>query len=416
MNTNSLHCSTARQTVIMVSFAGWPLKAGSGFVIAATYSIMLWLFDAWDHPAERIGIADLSWFLVSCVMLGLAHVYPGLGRVPDHLMDNIFSFFAEPHVRIVQHVVATVAASWFVIRVPTIFLGYLFRKESPGSNEARSPHEPFVQGSHEQQNIYWLTREIAKNCTVHLQEHFGGAGCQLAPGASLEQIRDLDRLLWVELPKDYKIFLQLTNGLHEVLDGGDHGLQFLSTNSGHWLETVSPARQDIRATWLIESMFGPGTRKELAEQVVGGKDVRHRTSFVKIADRVTGVGGVYLVPAEDCRSIAREWVPSALHDSGRCGKLIGEIMHHCDIYFGGRSERPRLLQDWDDWVVLQVDQNGNRCRLYPSFTALLQTLSEISRRPSSDIFGMPGILEDPTYAEYCYLRWEWELRRRSMAD
>ncbi|KAI0111270.1 hypothetical protein GGR51DRAFT_71746 [Nemania sp. FL0031] len=430
------------------------LSVGGGCAIVAMHSIVVWFSNGWDHLIERFASIASSYImlfcllnlcslvfdrimnpaselllaahakiqnsrikdttnpwifitsvLIFCVALWCVYVFAILGWVSLHdMLHNSTSFFTPPHAAQVLHQMITATATmWFLIRLIRAFRGDR-RKQSP-HKEARSPQELSIQGNHMQQDIHRLVREIVANYnTYHLSQ--SSVGCKLEPGASLEQIRDLDRLVKVDLPKDYKIFLQLTNGLNDIPSGCMGYLQFISTNSADWLETVSPAEQDGRATWFIDSLFGPGIARELreAKKVQNGRNVQHRTSFHKIAS------GVYLVPPGDCRSIAREWVTGTIQGRWLCGNTIGHMIPYLESYFGdGDLRRLNFLQDWDEWLVLQVGGGEGRWRLYPSFTAFLQTLNKINQRPS------PWISEE-TYAEYCRLAWDREWQRRSISS
>ncbi|KAI1146426.1 hypothetical protein F4825DRAFT_440756 [Nemania diffusa] len=356
-----------------------------------------WISDAWSSVSRMI-----SEFIPFCSVFG--------GMSPRHMLSGVISFFAQPHaMNIVHQMITMTIVLWLVIRPLLTFLGN--RIQGTTDNEARPADKRCIECTPEGKGIYRRVNVIMENSNGHwkkFQGRFPGRACQLEEGASPEQIQSLDQLLGVTLPEDYKLFLRHTNGLDNVLDGGFAHLTFMSTENAKWLEDIYHwpclRTQDLWATWFIESMFGRGTRKELAEQVAGKSNIRHRTRFIKIASRATTSGGVFLVPPGDCRSIAREWVRSALEDEGRCGALIGRIDHHGQTYFS-KSGRPLvLLQNWEKWLVLQVDEGGKHCRLYPHFTALLQTLAEVSDRPTKELF-VNGICES-TYAEFCISKWE----------
>ncbi|KAJ8129604.1 hypothetical protein O1611_g4024 [Lasiodiplodia mahajangana] len=343
--------------------------------------------------------------LVSGMILGLVYICAVLGWAPPRdMLRNGISFFAQPHaMRVLRRIATTTAALWLLIRLIRAFLGD--RRKQSAHKEARSPQEPSIPSNNMQQYIYRLVREIVPSPTIREQSE-SSTGCELKPGASLEQIQELDRVIQAELPTDYKIFLQLTNGLSNFPEGSSRHLQFISTNSASWLEMVEGHNQDRRARLFIDALFGPGIARELYD----GKSIRHPTSFHKITSNSAGFDsrGVYLVPPEDCRTIARKWVMGILENL--CGRAIGETTHHISLHFGdGDWRRLYVLQDWDEWLVLHVQQIGGRerCRLYPGFTAFLQSMNEISR-------GLAPSNGQDIYTTCCRRRWEWEFEKRSI--
>ncbi|KAI1748998.1 hypothetical protein F4782DRAFT_533955 [Xylaria castorea] len=377
----------------MHMFAPWiPTTWSSSYILPRfiqSYSIISWIFDS-----------------------GLS--------MPRHMLNSGISFIAQPHMMHRAHqVITTAAAAWFIIRHITAFL---FNSSTHTiSNENPSTHELYLNGSNEQQHIYWAAREIATNCTTHWRKHFTW-GCHLEESAPLEQMQKLEFLLDVKLPHDYKTFLQLTNGLNNVLDGGKPHLTFLPADSPHFAlssiyQEPSDEMRRLYVTWLVESLFGPGSRAELIEQTghYGGGG-QCSIKLIKIASRDNESGGVFLVSPEDVRYTVQDWVKVALYHRKRNGALIGKINNHVESYFGNIGLRLGMLKDWREWLVLQVQEQEQhnarvtRCRLYPGFTAFLQTLAEITRR--STAFLMTGSIGEHHYANHCRWQWEWEWDRK----
>ncbi|KAI8948045.1 hypothetical protein F4801DRAFT_581799 [Xylaria longipes] len=373
--------------------------------LGAIHMFAPWVPTTWS-PSYMISRLVQSYSIVSWVFdSGLS--------VPRHMVNSGISFFAQPHMMHRVHQMITAAAAlWFIIRHITALLHS--RSTQTTSNKTSSTHELDVDGGDEQRHINQKVREIVANCNAHLLRHFTW-GCQLEEGASPEQIRKLDRLLRVELPNDYKTFLQLTNGLKNVLDGGRR-LTFLPADCPSFAvkETYQEPCIELRrlhVTWLLESLFGPGTHAELMEQtgfrgVEGERGIR----LFKIASRETQMGGVFLVCPKDIQNIVSDWAEVALFDKKRNGSLIGRIYGHGKDYFGNfSSDMEMLLMFWPGWLVLQVDPAGPHYRLYPSFTAFLETLAEITRRPNDDLVqdGL-GSHNEGQYADLCRWKWEWE--------
>ncbi|KAI1734969.1 hypothetical protein F4680DRAFT_317108 [Xylaria scruposa] len=309
------------------------------------------------------------------------------------------------------------AAVWFIIRHTTAF--FHDRSTQMISNKDPSTHALYVNGSNEQQHIYWTVREIATNCCTHWRKRYNW-GCHLEEGAPPEQVRKLDILLDVKLPNDYKTFLQLTNGLNNVLDGGKPHLTFLPADSpqialSSVYENPSDEMRKLYAAWLVESLCGPGSRAELIEQT-GYRFREYDINLVKIASRGNEPGGVFLVSPKDVRKTVHGWMRVAFHHPKRNGALIGRINCHVGSYFGHIGSELDLLKDWEEWLVLQVQEQGQgnckvtRCRLYPSFLAFLQTLAEMSRRSTDNL--LSGMMGEHIYADNCRLKWEWEWDRR----
>ncbi|KAI0551709.1 hypothetical protein F4679DRAFT_537690 [Xylaria curta] len=169
----------------------------------------------------------------------------------------------------------------------------------------------------------------------------------------------------------------------------------------------------LHAAWLVESLFGPGSRIELIKQTghqVGAGE--YDITLVKIASRGNEPGGVFLVHPGDIRDTVQDWIRVALHHPKRNGRLIGKINGHVRSYFGSIGSRLDLLKTWEDWLVLQVEEQDKitRCRLYPSFLVFLQTLAEMSRRSTANL--LSGVMNEDIYADHCRWKWEWEWDRR----
>ncbi|KAI0451224.1 hypothetical protein F5B21DRAFT_387692 [Xylaria acuta] len=382
------------------------------------------------EPMFNLGVIHMfaPWIPTTClpssIILRLVQTYSIISWVfdfglsmPRLMASSGISFLTQPHVmHRVHQIITTAAAAWFIIRHITAFLHS--RPPQTISNATPSTEELYLNGSNEQQHIYWATREIVTNCDTHWRKYFTW-GCHLEEGAPPEQMEKLEYLLDIELPNDYKIFLRLTNGLTNVLDGGKPHLTFLPSDSPIFAmreiyNNPSPAVRRLHVTWLIESMFGPGSRAELTEQTghpggCGERSIR----LIKIASRGNEPGGVFLISPEDVQDTAADWVKVGLTHDKRNGSLIGRMGHHRQCYFGYMGSQLELLKDWKEWLVLQV-QHGpkeTRCRLYPSFTAFLQTLAEITRRSTPCL--IQGAIEEHHYADYCHWKWEWEYNRRT---
>lgn len=365
------------------------------------------VFERWIRTT-RPRLCDAMWELVHfCLINGRTFLV--------HLLDGGTPSCAQLQVTHILHqMITTRVALWFLVTAVTAFLDNRSGAE-PVSNEARPNRELQIGGSHEEQRIYWLVWEIMNNCSADWYDD-GGRKCQLKEGAAPEEIRCLDSLLRVSLPKQFKTFLQLTNGLNNVLDGSSERIHFMSaTDSIDYTREMyrSPfsARrktQELWATWLVESMFGPGTREELTGQVTDHDLPKSGIRLIRIACRGAGSDGVFLVSPEDWHEMAQGWVRSAFGDSGRNGSLIGRIDAHGETYFGDMGRRLETLRGREEWLVLQVTER--RCRLYPSFTAFLQTLAEITRRTPDELL-VSGVHES-RYADYCRWKWEQEWARR----
>lgn len=338
------------------------------------------------------------------------------------------SFCAQLHVmHMIHQVITTRDALWLLVTAITAFL-YNRSREKPVSREpvgikARPSRELHIGDSYDERRISSLVQEILYYCSVHWYKK-GGRECQLEEGAAPAEIQNLDSLFKVKLFNvtlswQYKAFLQLTNGLNNVLDGSGEHIDFMSVaDSMKWAREIyylpfseRQRLQELWATWLIESMLGPGAREELTAQVTDHHLPESRIRLIRIASCGTGSDGMFLVSPEDCREIAQGWLRSAFGDSGRCGSLIGRIEAHGETYFGDMGRRLEMLRRYKKWVVLQV--RGRRRRLYPSFIAFLQTLAEISRR-TPDELPMSGVVPESRYADHCRFRWELEWRRRSL--
>ncbi|KAI0190524.1 hypothetical protein EV127DRAFT_430485 [Xylaria flabelliformis] len=354
-----------------------------------SYSIIIWVFDS-----------------------GLS--------MPRHWLNGGISFFGQPHViHKAQQLVTTAAAVWFIIGQTMAFLRN--RSTQMISNKDPSTHELYVNGSNEQQHIYWAVREIVTNCNTHWRKRYNW-GCHLEEGAPPEQVQKLDLLLGVELPNDYKTFLQLTNGLKNVLDGGKPHLTFSPVDSPQIAlssdyERPSDELRKLHAAWLVESLFGPGSGAELKEQTGCPRGSQPPDiKLVKIGSRGDEPGGVFLVSPKDVRHTVQDWIRVALNHPKRNGALIGSIDGHIGSYFGSIGPRLDMLKDWEDWLVLQVqeqeqgDSKVTCCRLYPSFLAFLQTLAEMTRRSTANL--VAGIMSEHIYADHCRWKWEWEWDRR----
>ncbi|KAI1164818.1 hypothetical protein F5B18DRAFT_225409 [Nemania serpens] len=367
-----------------------------------------YVFDRLFHTAWS-RLCDAIWELVHCYFInGWRFLY--------HMLDNGISLCTKLHVMHIFHqMITTSAALCILVTVITVFLGNRSPAE-PASNESRPIRELHVGGSHEEQHIYSLVWEIVNNCSAHWYNDGGGHRYQLEEGAAPEEIQSLDSLLDVTLPKQHKAFLQLTNGLSNVLDGSVEHIHFMSAaDILNWEREIywshhggRQETQELWATWLIESMLGPGTREELTGQVTDHQIPKSRIRLIRIASCGTGSNGVFLVPPEDCREIAQGWIRPAFGDSGRCGSLIGRIEAHGEMYFGGTGRRLATLRRCEEWVVLQV--MGRRYRLYPSFTAYLETLVEITQRTPDELL-VSGVRES-RYADHCRGKWEQKWTRR----
>ncbi|KAI0436759.1 hypothetical protein F4803DRAFT_207154 [Xylaria telfairii] len=369
---------------------------------------------------QHVGFVHILWSPMSYLILGLVQTCSiiiwvfGLGlSVPCLILNNIIAFVAQPHIIYRMHqMVTTVAAMWFIIKHITEFLHS--GSAQPTSDDQRSTRELYVDGSNEQQHIYWATREIVTNCDTHWRKFFTW-GCHLEEGAQPEWIRKIDLLLGVKLPNDYKTFLQLTNGLNNVLDGGKPHLTFLSADNAEFAHFAKPdmyqepsnQMRELYLTWVIEAMFGPNTHAKLTAVGNRGYRTERGVNLIKIAARGREQGGVFLICPSDVCNIAWDWGDVALNNERLCGRVIGEILHHTSTYFG-LGHRLKMLRDWEDWLVLQVyyDPEKPRYRLYPSFTAFLQTLAEITRLPTDDL--MTRGISERNYAHLCRRQWEWE--------
>ncbi|KAI0465725.1 hypothetical protein F4859DRAFT_500084 [Xylaria cf. heliscus] len=374
------------------------------------------------EPIINLGAFHIFWSPLSSLILRIVQAYSMISWVldlglsmPRHMLNNGIVFFSQPHMMHRAHqLITTGAAVWFIIRH---IMAYTHSRSTQTiSNKASSTHKLFVDGSNEQQYVYWAVREIMTNCDTHWRKYFTWR-CHLEEGAPPEQIKKLCKLLRQDLPSDYKAFLQFTNGLNNVLDGGKPHLTFLPADSPNFAAAVyqDPDGQTRRlyVTWLIESMFGRGTRDALTKQTGYSAGCGQRSiNLIKIASRENEPGGVFLVCPQDVQYTAQDWLDVALDHEGRCGALIGEIYAHTTFHFGAGSKM-KALKNWTDWLVLQV-QYGPRqpqCHLYPSFTAFLQTLAEITRRSTDDLM-MHGI-DESHYANHCCWKWEWEWARKS---
>ncbi|KAI0196416.1 hypothetical protein F4808DRAFT_464058 [Astrocystis sublimbata] len=358
---------------------------------------------------------------VSSLLLGLLQVYSAIFHVviamPRQTINNAIAFFAQPHVmQRVHQITTTIAAAWFIIRHIASFL-YPTTPPAPLLiTDTPSPAQQLITGSDEQQHIYWAVREIVANCDTHWRMYFTW-GCKLERGAPPAQLRKLERLVESELPDDYKTFLLFTNGLKNVLDGGKPHLTFLAADSPKFADSATynhpgMATRHLYTKWLVDALFGPDSFHALQEQT-GHRDKPGQDTIrlIKIASRQNELGGVYLVSAEDMRNVARDWLEVALSHPGRNGALIGTIYHHTGAYFGNCDYLLETLRYWQDWLVLQVELGPQtpHCRLYPGFTAFLQTLAEVTRRATDKLMNLG--LDEKYYADHCRYKWEWEWTR-----
>ncbi|KAI1111632.1 hypothetical protein F5Y14DRAFT_453865 [Nemania sp. NC0429] len=362
-----------------------------------------WIYTAWSR------LCDATWELVHCYFVSSR-------TFSDHTPGDGISFCVQLQVmHIFRQIMATRAASWLLAAAVTFVLGNR-STGNPANNEAHPTRELHGGGSHEEQYIYWLVREIVNNCSAHWS-NYGGEGCHLEEGATPAEIQKLDSLLDKRLPTQYKAFLRLTNGLSHVLDGSSKHIDFMSAaDSISWVREMyrpsssgTQTTQELWATWLIESMLGPGAREELTEQMTDHDVPKSCVRLIKIASHDSEAEGLFLVSPEDCGKMARDWFPAAFGDGGRRGSLIGRIEAHGETYFGDMGRRLETLRGCREWTVLQV--RGRRYRLYPSFAAFLQTLAEVTRRTADELL-VSGVHESQ-YANHCRWRWEQEWTRSS---
>ncbi|KAI2620615.1 hypothetical protein GGS21DRAFT_496108 [Xylaria nigripes] len=322
---------------------------------------------------------------------------------------NATSFFAQPHImRILERASAVVLAIWLLITHITSIPGNRSVKTTRNENYVGHRQSDYPS-SHEEDHIFWLLREIVRNCNTHWQKYHQRR-CKLEKGVPPDQVEKLAQLFQTNLPSDFRIFLRLTNGLRNILDGCGDPLTFMSTDSRSWMTEMHRAldhrTQDLWMKYLVESLFGPGTCDELIEQTKPTCMYRQTLNFIHIASNAKESGGLFLVPPEDYRSVTQLWFPLAHDHNARNGSIIGRIYAHEEHHFGRSYHDLETLTNREDWLLLQVQRMGGKthCRLYPSFTAYLQTLAELTRRRTYDLM-MPSI-DESYFANMC--RWKWE--------
>ncbi|KAI1823343.1 hypothetical protein F4861DRAFT_335992 [Xylaria intraflava] len=335
-----------------------------------------------------------------------------------YALHNTISFLTQPHViDLAQQISAIVLVAWFLIAQVESSIGSPSKQAT--SNGAYSTHAGYAchEGDEEAQ-IYWLVREIAANCNNHWRKYFL-RGCKLVKGASMEQINKLEEILYTNLPNDFRIFLKNTNGLENVLDGSCDPLTFASTDSDSWVSEMCCAQEGMQDLWivyLVEALFGPGTHGELIEQTGLNYICPYQLGFIRIASHGLGSTGLFLVPPDDFRKVMQFWFPVAHDNVARNGSIIGRIHAHEQAHFGRIYHPLEALEDRNDWMLLQVQrvEKQTYCRLYPSLTAYLQTLAELTRRRTSDL--MTPNIDESCFAQSCRLKWEVEWTERALYE
>jgi hypothetical protein len=94
------------------------------------------------------------------------------------------------------------------------------------------------------------------NCEYHgqYQDQTGALKCHLVDGAQQDQLKNIG-----ELPTDYKIFLQFTNGLSSVWDGSTVYLTFSSAELINSVEDkgINKELHDLCCEHFANSFLGP---------------------------------------------------------------------------------------------------------------------------------------------------------------
>ncbi|KAI1170445.1 hypothetical protein F4777DRAFT_118676 [Nemania sp. FL0916] len=216
----------------------------------------------------------------------------------------------------------------------------------------------------------------------------------LAKGASRDQIQGLCQSIGHELPTDYKLFLQVTDGLGRMWDGCGYGLAFASVSQHQNLLIDQHLMMKF-----VDSVLGHGSGPRLRE--LGLTDTKSDIRVLKIAAYAYIFRGLYLISPKDCRVSAGHW-SSFLQRKSFPRDLQEEMAAHA--YFRFNSDANRILsvlRNWRGWLVLQVQPPPFEPRIWPSFTAYLETLVDVtSRRRAS------GLAELQKVHNYnCYSHW-----------
>lgn len=157
----------------------------------------------------------------------------------------------------------------------------------------------------------------------------------------------------------------------------------------------------LYVTWVVEAMFGPNTHAELTRpESYRGYRTERGINLIRIASRGNEQSGAFHICPKEVRNIAWDWGDVELNYEKLCRRVIGEICYHTSTYFGSAYQL-KTLRDGEGWLVLQVQYDSEKPRygLYPSFTAFLQRLAEITRRPIDDL--VIGGKFESDYANNC---------------
>ncbi|KAI8631718.1 hypothetical protein F5Y19DRAFT_493578 [Xylariaceae sp. FL1651] len=323
-----------------------------------------------------------------------------------HIADHIVPYLAQSHVmHKVHQTITTVAAIWFFFGRVTAFLNT--RSKHAVRGKAITDHKRHSDVSNPEHYIFQLLKELVANCDTHSRRILG-EGCHLKNGAESIEIHGLDQLLSTDLPADYKTFLQLTNGLTNIWDGSGYSITFLPFDSVKWTTmypyTADPDPGGLCEQYLIDSIIGTQCRMNLVQELELenlGPSIRP----IRIATHPTWMGCLLLITQEQVREAARYWAPIVMGLDNLTADLVGMIFVRTEDYFGG-TDIFNLLEEWDGWLLLQVHSVHDqlRCRIYPSFTAYLEELTEMTRRETTEL--MVGV-DEAYFADSCRWRWEW---------
>ncbi|KAI1418359.1 hypothetical protein F5Y13DRAFT_196163 [Hypoxylon sp. FL1857] len=224
-------------------------------------------------------------------------------------------------------------------------------------------------------------------------------------GASDEQISALEQTLDVRLPRDYKAFLQLTDGTERFWYGGRPNTLFSDFSRVQRVEQ----NESIFLSAIIGVTALHGIQRELAESA---DDTTSASVTIQLL-QIDNYHRVFLVDPATCRTVARRW-------GGRLSRLnfSDEVEYEALKYSAdhfGNVPIFRAMMLWTNWVVLEVRERMEG-RLYPSFTDFLEEIvARQTMESTSDRASESKVAQNARIAIDDRRRWEHALRRYSVS-
>ncbi|KAI1778587.1 hypothetical protein F4818DRAFT_305128 [Hypoxylon cercidicola] len=225
-------------------------------------------------------------------------------------------------------------------------------------------HTPQLEPWQQQDEIDRMAQVLSGFNTWRLEKRSADDWKARGGASTTAEITALENDAKMNLPRDYKAFLQLHDGEERFdAEGCESGMQFFKAKEVKWT--------NLSSNFLLRAIVGNAAYKSIR------KEMRHDQflTYDMLAPQIDEPGWIYLIKPEDCRKVAAFWQPLLSHPMFS-QELRDEVREYTTRHFGPVSPF-EALKSWPTWLVLEHYEweETKTNRIYPSFTHLLKEIA-----------------------------------------